>query len=186
MLQANVTPLVISQQFRCHARTIECLKKRFWQIRTMSDCVPSGRHPQGGYSNFFHIRRLGPSIYCSPPKNIRIFKHPPKISQFCTLTLKKDPKTHRNDPQTSQFCDDPKKNIHKNLHTQKNIHFSQNPPPPKIEIQNFEPQKMGRAYVCVKISEYPPGTSPCNDVTSRWINRRSQLFNQFCPVTVDS
>ena len=25
-----------------------------------------------------------------------------------------------------------------------------------IEIQNFEPQKMGRAYVCVKISEYPP------------------------------
>ena len=58
--------------------------------------------------------------------------------------------------------------------------------PPKIEIQNFEPQKMGRAYVCVKISEYPPGMSPCNDVTSRWINRRSQLFNQFCPVTVDS
>ena len=32
-----------------------------------------------------------------------------------------------------------------NHHTQKNI-----------EIQNFEPQKMGRAYVCVKISEYPP------------------------------
>ena len=61
MLQANVTPLVIAQQFRCHARTIERLKKRFWQIGTMSDCVPSGRHPQGGggggggggSSNFF-------------------------------------------------------------------------------------------------------------------------------------
>ena len=28
--------------------------------------------------------------------------------------------------------------------------------PKIIEIQNFEPQKIGRAYVCVKISEYPP------------------------------
>ena len=28
--------------------------------------------------------------------------------------------------------------------------------PKNIEIQNFEPKKMGRAYVCVKISEYPP------------------------------
>ena len=32
-----------------------------------------------------------------------------------------------------------------NLHTPKNI-----------EIQNFEPPKMIRAYVCMKISEYPP------------------------------
>ena len=64
----------------------------------------------GGYSNFFCIRRLGPSIYRSPQKNIRNFKHPKKIfemlatqkiSQFCTSTLKKDPKLHRNDPQTS-------------------------------------------------------------------------------------
>ena len=29
MLQANVTPSVIAQQFRCHARMIERLKKRF-------------------------------------------------------------------------------------------------------------------------------------------------------------
>ena len=55
----------------------------------------------------------------------------------------------------AQFCDDPTKKISTKssyppkifffLKTQKNI-----------EIQNFEPQKMGRAYVCVKISEYPP------------------------------
>ena len=44
MLQANVTPLVIAQQFRCHARMIERLKKCFWQIGTMSDCVRSGCH----------------------------------------------------------------------------------------------------------------------------------------------
>ena len=64
----------------------------------------------GGYSNFFRIRRLGPSIYCSTPKNIRKFKHPKKIFEiFATqknipilyLDLKKDPKLNRNDPQTS-------------------------------------------------------------------------------------
>ena len=47
-----------------------------------------------------------------------------------------------------------KKNIHKIFIPPKNVHFSENPK--NIEIQNFEPQKMGRAYVCVKISEYPP------------------------------
>ena len=29
MLQANVTPSVIGQQYRCHARMIERLRKRF-------------------------------------------------------------------------------------------------------------------------------------------------------------
>ena len=29
MLQANVTSLVIAQQFRCHAKMIERLRKRF-------------------------------------------------------------------------------------------------------------------------------------------------------------
>ena len=37
MLQANVTPLVIAQQIRCHEKMIEHLRKRFWQIGTMSD-----------------------------------------------------------------------------------------------------------------------------------------------------
>ena len=78
MLQANVTPLVISQQFRCHARTIKCLKKRFWQIRTMSDCVPSGRHPQGGTQIF--------SIYAGwdPASTV----HPQKISGFSSTPKK--------------------------------------------------------------------------------------------------
>ena len=35
-----------------------------------------------GYSNFFRIRRLGPSIYSSPQKNIRNFKHPKKYLKF--------------------------------------------------------------------------------------------------------
>ena len=41
-----------------------------------------------------------------------------------------------------------------NFHTPKNIYFSESPK--NIEIQNFEPKKMDRAYVCMKISEYPP------------------------------
>ena len=36
----------------------------------------------------------------------------------------------------------------------KNVIFSENPK--SIEIQNFEPPKMTQAYVCMKISEYPP------------------------------
>ena len=36
--------------------------------------------------------------------------------------------------------------------------------PKNIEIQNFDPppkkKKMTRAYVCMKISEYPPGILP--------------------------
>ena len=44
MIQANMTPSVIDQQFLCHARMIERLMKRFWQIGTMSDRAHSRRH----------------------------------------------------------------------------------------------------------------------------------------------
>ena len=63
----------------------------------------SPRWGGGGSPIFFGICRLGSSIYPSPPKNIRNFKHPKKIfeilatqkiSPFCTLTLK----MHNDDP----------------------------------------------------------------------------------------
>ena len=65
--------------------------------------------PKGGVLNFFRIPRLGPCIYRSPQKLSGISSTPKKYlkfsnqkkSQFCTLTLKKYPKMHRNDPQTS-------------------------------------------------------------------------------------
>ena len=44
MIQANMTPSVIDQQFRCHASMIERLRKRFWQIGTMSDRAHTRRH----------------------------------------------------------------------------------------------------------------------------------------------
>ena len=57
-------------------------------------------------------------------------------------------------PKYRQFCGAPKE-YPQNLHTPKNIYFLKTPK--NIEIQNFEPKKIIRAYVCTKISEYPPG-----------------------------
>ena len=47
----------------------------------------------------------------------------------------------------------PKKYL-QNLHTQKIFIFLKTLK--NIEIQNFEPPKITRAFVCMKISEYPP------------------------------
>ena len=55
----------------------------------------------------------------------------------------------------AQFCDDPPKISTKSSYPPKIFIFLKTLK--NIEIQNFEPPKMGRAYVCVKISEYPPG-----------------------------
>ena len=41
-----------------------------------------GRSVPGGYSHFFLICRLGPSIYPSLQKNIRNFKHSKKYLEF--------------------------------------------------------------------------------------------------------
>ena len=54
----------------------------------------------------------------------------------------------------AQFCDDPKKISTKSSYPKKILIFLKTQK--NIEIQNFEPKKMGRAYVCVQISEYPP------------------------------
>ena len=54
----------------------------------------------------------------------------------------------------AQFCDDPQKISTKSSYPKKIFIFLKTQK--NIEIQNFEPKKMGRAYVCVKISEYPP------------------------------
>ena len=77
------------------------------------------------------------------------------MSQFCTLTLKKYPKMHRNYPQTSPILWWSQKNIRKIFIPQKIYIFLQTQN--NIEIQNVEPKKIARAYVCVKISEYPLG-----------------------------
>ena len=60
----------------------------------------------------------------------------------------------------AQFFDDPKKISTKSSYPKKIFIFLKTQK--NIEIQNFEPKKMGRAYVCVKISEYPPGGTPAH------------------------
>ena len=54
----------------------------------------------------------------------------------------------------AQFCDDPQKISTKSSYPKKIFIFLKTPK--NIEIQNFEPKTLGRAYVCVKISEYTP------------------------------
>ena len=58
----------------------------------------------------------------------------------------------------AQFCDDPKRISTKSSYPQKILIFLKTPK--NIEIQNIEPKKMVRAYVYVKISEYPPPPPP--------------------------
>ena len=43
MLKANVTPLIVAQQFRCHVRTIGRLKNRFQKFGTTSNRLHPGR-----------------------------------------------------------------------------------------------------------------------------------------------
>ena len=141
-------------------------KVRIWRVSTSNGVDPDLRG--GGYSNFFRIRRLGPSIYRSPQKNIRNFKHPKKIFEILAtpknipiLYLGLEKKTLNCIEMTlkqAQFCDDPKKISAKSSYPQNIFIFLK---PKKIfKFQNFEPQKMGRAYVCVKISEYHPPWDP--------------------------
>ena len=54
----------------------------------------------------------------------------------------------------AQCCDDPIKISTKSSYPKQLLIFLKTQK--NIEIQNVEPKKMGRAYVCVKISEYPP------------------------------
>ena len=62
---------------------------------------------------------------------------------------------HRNDPYIAQFCDNPRK-YPQNLHTQKNIHFSENPK--KYQNSKFwTPKNSLRLRMCENIESTPLG-----------------------------
>ena len=71
------------------------------------------------------------------------------------------------------------KNIHKIFTPQKIFIFLKTPK--NIEIQNFDPKKMVRAYVCMKISEYSPPlghanvASPSYIMSTSWSIRNGQM-----------
>ena len=71
----------------CFSRLLKCLRSLYGkQCGPRSDCSFRSSlfwvQAQGGFSIFFCIGRLGPSIYPSPQKNIRNFKHPKKIFEI--------------------------------------------------------------------------------------------------------
>ena len=68
----------------------------------------------------------------------------------------------------------PQKNIHKVFIPKKIFIFLKTQK--NIEIQNFEPKKMDRAYVCMKISEYPPWGCMVN----RQFSSRFRNGNCYC------
>ena len=85
---------------------------------------------------------------------------------------------HRNDPQTSPILWWPPQNILKIFIPQTIFIFLKTQT--NIEIQNFEPQKIAWAYVCVKISEYPPGIR-CSHAESMDIDEDSDPYLELKP-----
>ena len=117
---------------------------------------------------FFFIRRLGPSIYCLPPKYIGNISQTPKnicnfglpkiISPSCTLTLRKPLKSLKCIEMTSKTSPILLWYINKIFIPPNIMIFLK--PPKNIKIQDFEPPKMVPAYVYIWKSQPPPLPPP--------------------------
>ena len=128
-----------------------------------SQFQPGVRGAQGGYSNFFRIRRLGPSIYRSPPKisgisntpkNIWNFSNPKKYPNSVPWPWKKTLNCIEMTLKLAQFCDDPKKISTKSWYPKKIFIFLKTQK--NIEIQNFEPKKWTEPTYVWKYQSTPP------------------------------
>ena len=123
----------------------------------------------GGTLIWFFIRRLGPpsispssqkisGISSTPTKKKWNFSNPKIYTPFCTLTLMKKTKMHRNDP--FQFCDDPPPppNIHKIFIPPKIFIFLQKTQK-IIKIKKFEPPKNDLSLRMYENIRVPPGVA---------------------------
>ena len=99
-----------------------------------------------GPASTLHLKKI--SGISSTPKNIWKFSNPQKISTFCTMTLKCIEIT----PKYSPILWWPQKSAKSSY---PKIYLS-SWKPQKYWNSKFEPKKMTRAYVSMKISEYPP------------------------------
>ena len=113
--------------------------------------------PPRGYSIFSAYVGSDPASTVHP-KKYQEFQATQKIIPILYLDHKKTLNCIEMALKLVQFCDDPPKISTKSSYPQKIFIFLNTPK--NIEIQNFEPPKIARAYVCVKISECPPGGGP--------------------------
>ena len=131
----------------------------------------------GGVLSFFYIHRLGPSIYRSPPKNIRNFKHPQKIFEILA-TLKNTPilyiylkkktlKCIELTPEFSPILLWPQKNIHKIFIPKKYSFFWK--PPKILKFKILNPKKCPEPTYLWKYQSTPPGINPwhCKEETKK-------------------
>ena len=137
---------------------------------------------------FFFIHRLGLSIYCLLSKIIRNIKNPPtppkKIKKKWNFTYPKNiPNSVPWPLETTLKCIEmtpfvmTPKNIHKIFIPQKILIFSEKTPQ-DIEIQNIELRKIVHAFVCIKITEYPPPSPARCVVPAQAMNSFSKLKGQ--------
>ena len=149
--------------------------------------IPMGGSPRGGTLIFsayvgsdlastVHPKKI--SGISSTPKKYLKFYQPKKISKFCTLTLEKDPKLHRNDPQTSPILWWSQKNIHKIFIPPKNIHFSEN----QKKYWNSEfwtPKNRPSLRMCenIRVPPPPPGVAAVCLAKKVWTRTRPNLVS---------
>ena len=127
-----------------------------------------------GYSKFFFIRRLEPSTYPSPPKNIRNFKHPKKT--FEIFATKKKPlsvpwpqekilKCIEMTPKYGPILWLPSKKYPQNIHTQKLFIFLKAQKILKLKIS--DPQKWTEHTYVWKFQSIPHPPTPGDPSTSK-------------------
>ena len=136
---------------------------------------------------FFFIRRLGPSIYCLPPKYIGNISQTPKnicnfglpkiISPSCTLTLRKPLKSLKCIEMTSKTSPILLWYIHKIFIPPKIMIFLK-PPQKYLNSRFWTPKNGPRLRIYMKISAPPPphthilGASGCEKRTLQKIRLR--------------
>ena len=102
----------------------------------------------------------------STPKKYLKFYQPQKISQFCTLTLKRDRKLHRNDPQTSPILWWPPKKYPQNLHTPKKYSFFWKLKK-ILKFRILNPKKWAEPTYVWKYQSTPPGDALSRPLLAR-------------------
>ena len=149
--------------------------QEFQAPQKIFEILATQKNPRGEYSNVFFIRRLGLSIYYSPPKtyqefqapqeNIWNFSNPKRYPPFCTLTLwKKKLKCIEMTPKYGPILWWPQKNIHEIFMPPKYLFFWKSIKILKFKILN--PKNDPSRRMCENIWVPPPPPPPTHTHTN--------------------